>query len=92
MVEQNLKSLTSSVYEKIPSKNEETIFKNRKLGYSELKFLPKDNKGNLRPIVNMKRPMRTSNNIKRPKSINSILNMTFQILKYEKVSLLNNLN
>ncbi|GBC42268.2 telomerase reverse transcriptase [Rhizophagus irregularis DAOM 181602=DAOM 197198] len=84
MVEQNLKSLTSSVYEKIPSKNEETIFKNRKLGYSELKFLPKDNKGNLRPIVNMKRPMRTSNNIKRPKSINSILNMTFQILKYEK--------
>ncbi|GBC24454.2 telomerase reverse transcriptase [Rhizophagus irregularis DAOM 181602=DAOM 197198] len=84
MVEQNLKSLTSSVYEKIPSKNEETIFKNRKLGYSELKFLPKDNKGNLRPIVNMKCPMRTSNNIKRPKSINSILNTTFQILKYEK--------
>ncbi|CAG8739674.1 15223_t:CDS:2, partial [Rhizophagus irregularis] len=84
MVKQNLITLTSSVYEKISPENEIRIFKDKKLGYSKLKFIPKDNKGNLRPIVNMKRPMHTSVNEKQPKSINAMLNTTFQILKHEK--------
>ncbi|CAB5208554.1 unnamed protein product [Rhizophagus irregularis] len=50
MVKQNLITLTSSVYEKIPPENEIRIFKDKKLGYSKLKFILKDNKGNLRPI------------------------------------------
>ncbi|CAB4459538.1 unnamed protein product [Rhizophagus irregularis] len=84
MVKQNLITLTSSVYEKILPENEIRIFKDKKLGYSKLKFIPKDNKGNLRPIVNMKRLMHTSVNEKQPKSINAMLNTTFQILKHEK--------
>jgi hypothetical protein len=51
MVEQNIESLTTSVFEKIPQSE---FLNNKKLGYSKLKFIPKNDKGNLRPIVNMK--------------------------------------
>ena len=89
MVKQNLEFLTCSVYEKISLEKAEKILGNRKLGYSKLKFIPKDNEGNLRPIVNMKYSSyktTSSDNQTQPKSINAILNTTFQILKYEKVS------
>ena len=33
------------------------MLKNKTLGYSKVKFIPKDDEGNLRPIVNMKCPM-----------------------------------
>jgi hypothetical protein len=56
MLEQNLKPLISSVFEEIlPEKAEEVLNdKDRKLGYSKLTFIPKNDDGNLRPIVNMR--------------------------------------
>jgi len=54
MVEQNIKPLTTSVFEKIPQEKVGEVLNNKRLGYSKLKFIPKNDEGNLRPIVNMK--------------------------------------
>ncbi len=56
MVEQNIKPLTTSVFKKIPQEEVDEVLNNKELGYSKLKFIPKNDEGNLRPIVNMKHP------------------------------------
>ncbi|CAI2170991.1 20378_t:CDS:10 [Funneliformis geosporum] len=93
MSKRSLEPLLDSVFEEIPSEIVSEMLEVKKLGCSELKFLPKDDKGKLRPIVNMRRPMHknadissksTRKNLKKPQSINAILNTTFQILKHEK--------
>ena len=60
MFKQGLEPLTSSAFEEIPSEKVAEVLKDKSLGYSEVKFIPKDKEGNLRPIVNMKHPMHKS--------------------------------
>ncbi len=57
MLKRGLEPLTGSIFEEIPSEKVAEILNDKKLGYSEVRFVPKDNEGKLRPIVNMKRPM-----------------------------------
>jgi telomerase reverse transcriptase len=57
ILKQGLEPLTSSTFEEIPLEKVAEILNNKTLGYSKVKFIPKDNEGNLRPIVNMKRSM-----------------------------------
>ena len=54
MFKQGLEPLTSSTFEEIPLEKVAEVLKSKTLGYSKVKFVPKDNEGNLRPIVNMK--------------------------------------
>ena len=56
MVKQNLEPLIGSVFEKIPPEEVDGVLNDKKLGYSKLKFIPKNDEGKLRPIVNMKCP------------------------------------
>lgn len=57
MYKQGLEPLKSSTFEEILSEKVAEVLNNKTLGYSKLKFIPKDDEGNLRPIVNMKCPM-----------------------------------
>ncbi|CAB4384162.1 unnamed protein product [Rhizophagus irregularis] len=93
MFKQGFEPLKSSTFEEIPTEKVTEVLNGKTLGYSKVKFIPKDDEGNLRPIVNMKCPMHktvemsnraTHKDLKRPPSINSILNTTYQILNYEK--------
>jgi hypothetical protein len=54
MSEQNFNSLTNVVFEKIPSEKINEVLNSKELGYSKINFIPKDDEGNLKPIVNMK--------------------------------------
>ena len=58
MFKQGFEPLKSSVFEEIPSEKVAEVLNGKTLGYSEINFIPKDDKGNLRPIINMKCPMR----------------------------------
>ncbi|GES81439.1 telomerase reverse transcriptase-like [Rhizophagus clarus] len=91
MVQQGLEPLKNSTFEEIPSEKVAEILNGKTLGYSKVVFIPKDDEGNLRPIVNMKCPMHKTSypskphkDLKRPQSINSILNTVYQILNHEK--------
>ncbi|GET04966.1 telomerase reverse transcriptase [Rhizophagus clarus] len=101
MFKQGLESLKSSTFEKIPSEKVVEVLNGNTFGYSKINFILKDDDGNLRPIVNMRCPMHkpeksssktTHKNVKRPQSINSILNSTYQILNFEKDNNLSLLN
>ncbi|CAG8439136.1 12769_t:CDS:10 [Funneliformis mosseae] len=101
MSKRSIEPLLGSVFEEIPSEIVPEILEGKTLGCSEVRFVPKDNKGKLRPIVNMRRPMcknvdlsskTTRQGSKKPQSINAILNTTFQILKHEKQNLVNKVN
>lgn len=57
MFKQGFEPLKSSTFEEIPTEKVTEVLNGKTLGYSKVKFIPKDDEGNLRPIVNMKCPM-----------------------------------
>ncbi|RHZ61724.1 hypothetical protein Glove_346g37 [Diversispora epigaea] len=88
VVQKGISSLTKNIFKEIPVENEEEL-QNGTLGYSTIRLLPKDNKGAVRPINNLKRPIRkqvihTKTNRRTNQSVNTILKDTFHILNFEK--------
>ncbi|CAG8527299.1 9743_t:CDS:10 [Diversispora eburnea] len=88
VVQKGINSLTKNIFKEIPVENEEEL-QNGTLGYSTIRLLPKDNEGAVRPINNLKRPIRnqvihTKTNRRTNQSVNTILKDTFHILNFEK--------
>jgi hypothetical protein len=57
MFQKGLEPLKHFTFEEIPSDKVTKVLNGKTLGYSEVNFIPKDDEGNLRLIVNMKCPM-----------------------------------
>jgi hypothetical protein len=57
MFKQGLEPLKSSTFEEISLEKMTEILNGKTLGYSKVNFIPKDDEGNLRPVVNMRSPM-----------------------------------
>jgi telomerase reverse transcriptase len=76
--------LSEKTFKEIEKKEAEEILRQRRLGFSFVRLLPKET--GVRPIVNLRRRMlkNKSLNLGRVQSINQILQTTFQILTYEK--------
>lgn len=78
--------LTSVTFSKLEEPEAEEILRQRKLGFSFVRLLPKDT--GVRPIVNLrrKRAETQGKTNMRQQSINDILQAAFQILTYEKTT------
>ncbi|KAN0139057.1 Telomerase ribonucleoprotein complex - RNA binding domain containing protein [Lactarius tabidus] len=78
--------LTSVTFSKLEESEAEEILRQRKLGFSFVRLLPKDT--GVRPIVNLrrKRAETQGKTNTRQQSINDILQAAFQILTYEKTT------
>ncbi|KAF7374776.1 Telomerase reverse transcriptase [Mycena sanguinolenta] len=70
--------LTSATFEKISEAEANQVLRQRKLGYSFVRLLPKET--GVRPIANLKRKGSAQNG----QSINQILQAAFKILTYER--------
>ncbi|KAK7463508.1 Telomerase reverse transcriptase [Stygiomarasmius scandens] len=74
-----LDRLTTETFQKIPETEAMELLRQRKLGFSFVRLLPKET--GVRPIVNLKRKQEDGGS-----SINEILRATLEILNYEKVN------
>lgn len=80
-----LRTIQQSMFEEIPQRKANIILKNRTLGFSFLRLLPKDT--GVRPIVNLQRKPTVIGMKGQPelcKSINQNLENTFLALSYER--------
>lgn len=77
-------ALKDQMFEEVKLEDATRILQSRKLGFSQIRLLPKDEK--LRPIMNLRRRALTkgTSQVLGP-SINSILGPVHSILKLEKV-------
>lgn len=87
LTEPALTSLKANILEELGDKNAFKLMKNRTLGFSQVRLLPKT-KG-MRPITNLRRRMQVTQNGRKfmAKSINSSLAPAFSVLNLEKVEL-----
>ncbi|KAG2017771.1 hypothetical protein CC2G_007253 [Coprinopsis cinerea AmutBmut pab1-1] len=78
-----LDRLIHGMFERIPDKHAKEILRQRSLGFSFVRLLPKET--GVRPIVNLrkKKPI-TTGNYTADRSINQVLQTAFNILSYEK--------
>lgn len=85
LAEPSLSAFRSSILEELTNEGMRSILKERELGYSQVRLLPKS-KG-VRPITNLRRRMSRRDGRKEVlgKSINTILAPTFAVLSHEKV-------
>lgn len=76
--------LKSNMLEEVKMDEATRILDSRRLGFSQIRLLPKGNK--LRPIINLRKraPTKTSSKLLGP-SINSVLAPIHTLLKLEKV-------
>ncbi|CCM03069.1 uncharacterized protein FIBRA_05189 [Fibroporia radiculosa] len=74
--------LSSDTFQKMDKAEAEEILRQRKLGFSFVRLLPKET--GVRPIVNLKRRKATVPFDRGAQSINQVLQAAFQILTYEK--------
>ncbi|CAG8806540.1 31857_t:CDS:2, partial [Racocetra persica] len=84
----NIESLPASTFEEVPKETEKQFLDNSILGYSTVRFLPKGSEGMMRRIINLNKvqnKVHGEENSKR--SVNAILQNTFQVLKFEKTVL-----
>ncbi|KAK7690659.1 hypothetical protein QCA50_005758 [Cerrena zonata] len=81
-----IERLTSNTFEKLDPTDAQELLRQRKLGFSFVRLLPKET--GVRPIVNLRRKKPTPDMMPgRPQqSINQILQAAFQILNYEKTN------
>jgi telomerase reverse transcriptase len=86
VAEPAMAALKTSMFEEVRMEDAFRILQSRKLGYSQVRLLPKLNK--MRPIMNLRRRtlVRGDKQILGP-SINTILGPVSSMLKLEKVSL-----
>ncbi|KAL4243808.1 Telomerase reverse transcriptase [Abortiporus biennis] len=79
-----IEKLSSNTFQKVDSVEAHEILRQRKLGFSFVRLLPKET--GVRPIVNLRRkkPMMKDVFGRPEQSINQILQAAFQILTYEK--------
>lgn len=83
LAEPALSNLKLSMFQELPLQQASRIFDRRKLGYSQIRLLPKE-KG-IRPIMNLRRRMIKQGTRYLGSSINSILAPVHNVLSYEKV-------
>lgn len=78
--------LKTKMFEEVKLDEALSILDSRRLGYSHVRLLPKQN--TVRPIMNLRRRMvtRKKNNDVLGQSINSILGPVYNMFKLEKVS------
>lgn len=77
--------LKNKMFEEIKLDDARKILDSRRLGYSQVRLLPKQT--SVRPIMNLRRRMITSKDKKvLGYSINSMLGPVYNMLKLEKVS------
>ncbi|KAG6812970.1 hypothetical protein H0H92_015089 [Tricholoma furcatifolium] len=80
-----IERLTTGTFSKMTSAEAEEVLRQRKLGFSFVRLLPKDT--GVRPIVNLaRRKTMLRNGQPTNLSINQVLQATFQILTYEKTN------
>ncbi|THV07327.1 hypothetical protein K435DRAFT_605904, partial [Dendrothele bispora CBS 962.96] len=80
-----LDRLTTETFQKIPNTEAEEILRQRKLGFSFVRLLPKET--GVRPIVNLKRKQKVQFFSQEDgTSINQILQAALDILNYEKTN------
>lgn len=85
VAEPAMAELKGKMFEEIKLDDARRILDSRRLGYSQMRLLPKQT--SVRPIVNLRRRMITSKDKKvLGHSINSILRPVYNMLKLEKVS------
>lgn len=77
--------IKAKMFEEVKSDEALRILGSRRLGYSNIRLLPKQT--SVRPITNLRRRMATRNDKKiLGQSINSILGPVYNMLRLEKVS------
>ncbi|KAF7316755.1 Telomerase reverse transcriptase [Mycena chlorophos] len=78
-----LESLTETTYQRVSADEAAAILRNRSLGYSFVRLLPKE--AGVRPIVNLKRKQKVvEGGWSVERSINQVLQVCFRILSYER--------
>ncbi|CAG8605819.1 1264_t:CDS:10, partial [Dentiscutata erythropus] len=88
----NMESLPANTFEEVPKETEKQFLDNSILGYCTARFLPKGLKGEMRRVINLNRVQSKVSILlvevdgeKNPKrSVNTILQDTFQVLTFEK--------
>jgi telomerase reverse transcriptase len=84
LAEPAMTSLKLSMFEEVDMKSAKKILDSRKIGFSQIRLLPKE-KG-VRPIMNLRRrPLKKGSKKFLGSSINSILAPVYNMLTYEKV-------
>ena len=83
--EPSLTKIKTSMFEDFKTEAAMKVLRGRKLGYSQLRLLPKE--VGARPIMNLRRRTQTNfgNKLVLGRSINSLLRPAFTVLNYEKV-------
>lgn len=76
--------LVSGTFERIPDSEATELLRQRKLGFSLVRLLPKDT--GVRPIVNLRRRPAPKGSFAAERSINQILQAAFDILNYERAN------
>ncbi|KAF5391483.1 hypothetical protein D9757_002434 [Collybiopsis confluens] len=77
--------LTNGTFERLDANEVQEVLKQRELGFSYVRFLPKET--GVRPIVNLRRKQTSMTGpqvLPQNRSINQILQAAFRILNYEK--------
>ncbi|CAL1716650.1 unnamed protein product [Somion occarium] len=80
-----IERLSSNTFEKLDPLDAQELLRQRRLGFSFVRLLPKET--GVRPIVNLRRKKQVNTGLlpgKPAQSINQILQAAFQILNYEK--------
>jgi telomerase reverse transcriptase len=87
LTEPSLTSLKASMFEHIPSERMTRLLAMRPLGFSKIRLLPK--RHGFRTIMNLKRRQQVMRNgtMSLGRSINSIMTPVFNVITYEKVSM-----
>ncbi len=79
-----MSKIKHSMFEELDTATALRILDTRKLGFSQLRLLPKEN--GVRPILNLRRRPQKKGTKVLGQSINSILAPVYNMLTYEKVS------
>lgn len=90
IAEPAMMELRADMFEEVKLDDALQVLRSRKLGFSQVRLLPKGNK--LRPIMNLRRRVMTrASSSKLGRSINTILGPVHSLLKLEKVCEVTNL-